>query len=133
MQYALLNPTLPYVDPMAGRPALKPPTESGARLAALRKAAGLSQGQLAKAIGIPQRTVSFYERQADHLPSDLLPKLARVLGVSIEEILGLDHLTGSKRGPKSKLERQFEVISQLPRTRQQFVSKLLDELLSKEN
>ncbi|MCE0484989.1 MAG: helix-turn-helix domain-containing protein [Methylacidiphilales bacterium] len=130
MQYTLLAQSWPYPAEMAGRPPNTPPTPLGARLAALRKTASLSQSQLALAVGIPQRTVSFYERQADHLPSDLLPKLARVLGVSIEVILGLEAVQGNKRGPKSKLERQFEAINQLPRTRQQFVSKLLDQLLT---
>jgi DNA-binding XRE family transcriptional regulator len=36
-------------------------------MAALRKAAGLSQVQLAKAVGIPQRTLSFYEVAAVNL------------------------------------------------------------------
>jgi len=44
---------------MVGKPSTKKATPTGARLAALRQAAGLSQVQLAKAIGIPQRTLSF--------------------------------------------------------------------------
>jgi DNA-binding transcriptional regulator YiaG len=54
-----------YSDPvagkagLAGRPSKKKATESGARLAALRKQAGLSQAALAKAVDIPQRTISF--------------------------------------------------------------------------
>jgi transcriptional regulator with XRE-family HTH domain len=130
MPYRQSQKILFYSCDMAGRPPIKPATELGKRLASLRKAAGLSQGQLAQQISIPQRTVSFYERQAEHLPSDLLPRLAQVLGVSIEVILGLESVNENKRGPKSKLERQFEAINQLPRTRQQFVSKLLDELLT---
>jgi len=113
---------------MAGRPALTPPTECGERLAALRKAAGLSQAQLADAIGIPQRTLSFYERKADHLPSTLVPKLAEVFGVGVDEILGI-HRTGSRRGPKTKLERQLDAVRQLPKSKQKFVSEFLDTVL----
>ena len=131
MQYHLPSQNGGYgpVD-MAGRPPLTPATKQGARLSALRKEAGLSQGQLADAVGIPQRTLSFYERKADHVPSDLLPKLANALGVTIEDLLGLRSGNGSKRGPKSRLERQFDAIRKLPRGRQQFVSQVLDELIA---
>jgi transcriptional regulator with XRE-family HTH domain len=111
---------------MSGRPSTKPVTASGARLAALRKAAGLSQSQLAQALGIPQRTLCFYEREASYLPSLLLPDLARILGVSIEEVLGIDENGNRKRGPKSKLERQIEAISKLPRQQQQKILAVIE-------
>ena len=116
---------------MAGRPSFKKPTEYGARLARLRKEAGLSQVQLAKLLDIPQRTLSFYERQADHIPSTLLPKLAQTLGVTIEEVLGLTNDSNCRRGPKSKLERMLEDVRKLPRSDQQFVVKFLDQVLSR--
>jgi len=50
--------------------------------------------------------------------------------VTLEELLGVESTSARKRGPKSKLERQFEKIRQLPKTRQQFIGKLLDEMLS---
>jgi len=119
-----------YSRLMAGRPSSKEPSEHGARLAALRQAAGLSQLQLAQAIGIPQRTLSFYEREADHVPSNLLPALAKALGVPVDVILGTAELAKSKRGPKSKLERQLEAVRKLPPSKQQFVIQLLDQLLA---
>ena len=115
---------------MAGRPSKKKPSPQGERLAALRKAAGLSQAELAKTIGIPQRTLSQYERIADTFPAALVVPLARALGVTLEELLGVEADSARKRGPKSKLERQFDSIRQLPKSRQQFISKLLDEMLS---
>lgn len=85
---------------LAGRPSKKKATDSGARLAALRKQAGLSQAALAEAVGIPQRTISFYEREASAIPSTLVPVLAKVLGVSMEELLGINEgAQRSKRGP----------------------------------
>jgi transcriptional regulator with XRE-family HTH domain len=125
-----LSPFPLYARLMAGRPSSKQPSEQGARLAALRQAAALSQLQLAQAIGIPQRTLSFYEREADHVPSSLLPALAKALGVSVEVILGTASPAKAKRGPKSKLERQFEAVSNLPPSKQQFVIQLLDQLLT---
>jgi transcriptional regulator with XRE-family HTH domain len=68
----------------------------------LRKQAGLSQAALAEAIGIPQRTISCYEREGGYVPSTLVPELAKALGVSIEELLGIgDGAQRAKRGPKS--------------------------------
>ena len=34
-----------------------------------------------------------------------------------------------KRGPKSKLQQQIEQVTQLPRTKQRFVSDMLDTVL----
>jgi transcriptional regulator with XRE-family HTH domain len=105
---------------LAGRPSKKKATESGARFAALRKQAGLSQAALAEAVGIPQRTVSFYEREASAMPLTLVPALAKVLGVSKEELLGINEgAQRSKRGPKCQLERQLEAVATLPRHQQQ--------------
>ena len=115
---------------MAGRPTNKKSSPQGERLVALRKSAGLSQVELAEIVGIPQRTLSYYERTADSFPAALVEPLARVLGVLPEELLGIKSDAANKRGPKSKLERQFEKIQRLPKSRQQFIGKLLDEMLS---
>jgi hypothetical protein len=36
-----------------------------------------------------------------------------------------------KRGPKAKLERLFEQASQLPKAKQEFITKLLGEIIEK--
>jgi len=126
-----------YSGPMAGkaglggRPSKKKATESGARLAALRKQAGLSQAALAEAVGIPQRTVSFYEREGGYLPSTLVPNFAKALGVSIEELLGINKGSQhSKRGPKSQLERQLEAVATLPRNQQQKILAVVEAMIA---
>ncbi len=119
-----------YTGLMKKRRQDKTPTDSGVRLAALRKAAGLSQVQLAALIDIPQRTLSFYETNAQNIPSGLLTRLADALGVTIDDILGSSDKKTTKRGPKSKLERQFEFVRRLPRKEQEFVSKFLDNVIS---
>jgi transcriptional regulator with XRE-family HTH domain len=94
---------------LAGRPSKKKATDSGARLAALRKQAGLSQAALAEAVGIPQRTISFYEREAEAIPSTLVHTSGQSAGLSMEELLGINEgAQRAKRGPKSQLERQLE-------------------------
>lgn len=116
---------------LAGRPSKKKVTESGARLAALRKQAGLSQAALAEAVGIPQRTISFYEREAEAIPSTLVPTLAKVLGVSMEELLGINNgAQRAKRGPKSQLERQLEAVATLPRQQQQKILDVVEAMIA---
>ncbi len=125
-----LTQSLVYNETMAGRPLLRKPTENGVRLRTLRQATGLSQSQLAEQLGIPKRTLSFYEVDADHIPSSLVPPLAHALSVSVEQILGINESSTGKRGPKSQLERQIEVVSQLPRRDQQMILRLIDNTLA---
>lgn len=121
---------LMYTALMKKKPKRSSPTESGKRLAAFRKAAGLTQIQLATMVDIPQRTLSFYETDSENIPSSLIPLLADALGVTVEDILGISNNKTAKRGPKSKLERQFEGVRRLPKKEQEFVSKFLDNVLS---
>lgn len=101
----------------------RPP--QGARLLALRKAAGLTQAELAHRIGEIQANISFWE-YADKPPrSDILTKMAKALGVSVEQILGeapapseLPPLASSP-GPLGQVQRAFEAVRKLPRRQQQ--------------
>jgi transcriptional regulator with XRE-family HTH domain len=115
---------------MIKRAAKKSPSPMGARLAALRQQAGLSQAQLAEVVGIPQRTISFYETEAGDLPSTLIPALADALGVSLEELLGVNRAGARKRGPKSQLERQLEAVAKLPRAQQQRILEVVQALIA---
>lgn len=101
----------------------------GDQITRLRKEQHLTQAQLAESLGISQQLVGFYERGARRIPVDLLPKAARILGVSVEELLGLKAENG-KRGPTPKLQRQLERISALPRAKQRFVMEMLDAVLA---
>jgi len=67
----------------------QPAPSLGARLAEVRKAAGLTQMELAEAIGTSQRMVAYYERTEDYPLARLLRHLAQALGVSADELLGL--------------------------------------------
>ncbi len=64
--------------------------EFGQRLKELRKAKGLTQKQLADLIGVKNSIISFYE-VGDRIPSpEVIKKLAAVLHVSADFLLGLD-------------------------------------------
>lgn len=101
-------------------------SDIGERLAAFRKNAGLSQTALAKAVGLPQRTIANYETIANYIPSNVLVPLAEALGTTVDELLGLPPPKGPHRGPTSKLERLTTQVAQLPRAKQQFVMQMME-------
>jgi transcriptional regulator with XRE-family HTH domain len=101
----------------------------GTRIAELRKDQGLSQQALADELGIAQQTFAHYEVGRARMPVSLLPVLARLFGVGVDELLGLRNGTG-KRGPAPKFQKQLERIGQLPRAKQRVVIEMLDGVLA---
>jgi len=101
----------------------------GARIAAARKATGLSQRQVADMLGVPPRTLSYYESPAGDIPSSLLVPLADVLGVEVHELLRIEESGPRKPGPKGCLQELFEAVREMPRKDQQFVVKFLDQVI----
>ncbi|WP_115158321.1 helix-turn-helix domain-containing protein [Serratia fonticola] len=104
--------------------------ELGARIAMARKEQQLTQQQLAELLGIAQQTMAHYEGGRLKVSAALLPPLSQILKLSLDELLGLPTARQfSKRGPTSRLEQQIEAISQLPKTKQKFVSEMLDMVI----
>jgi len=102
----------------------------GQRVAALRKEQGITQVQLAESLGIAQQTLAHYEVGRLRMAAGTLPTLARLLSVSIEELLGEEpKLAKGKRGPAPKLQQQLEQIAQLPKAKQRFVMEMLDTVI----
>ncbi len=107
--------------------------ELGARIAELRKAQGSTQIQMADALGVSQQTINSYEVARRRIPVSALPILAQLFNLSIDELLGKQSKqTNGKRGPASKLQRQIEQISSLPRSKQKFVSDMLDTVIQQQ-
>ena len=116
-------------------------SEIGARVAALRARAGLTQGDVAERLGMSQRLLSYYEREASDIPASMLVPLADVLGVEVCWLLGIAgervppkdrcalNVAGKKPGPKGYLQERFEAVREMPRKDQQFVVKFLDQVL----
>lgn len=108
--------------------------QPGQRIAQFRKAQNLTQQQLAEILSISQQTMAHYEVGRLRVAVAMLPILADVLTVSLEELLG-EHAatTQSKRGPIPKLQRQIEQVSLLPRTKQKFVMDMLDTVINQQS
>jgi transcriptional regulator with XRE-family HTH domain len=125
----------PYTDGMP-RKLSKPRPRQGAHLAKLRLAAGLSQVELAKLVGEKQQNIAFWEQCEKPPRSDVLPKMAEVLGVSVEQLLRIDAPPPKRgTGPVGMVRKVFDEVSKLPRRQQQkiveFVSALLDQYKQK--
>ncbi len=102
----------------------------GRRIAEARKAAGITQVELAQALGVAQQTMAHYEGGVSRIPVALLPVVARSVGVSIDTLLGEDERRGGKRGPPPKLQQQLERITQLPKAQQRVLMQMIDGVLA---
>jgi transcriptional regulator with XRE-family HTH domain len=100
----------------------------GARIAQLRKDQGITQVQLAEWLNVSQQTVNAYEVGRRRMAVSALPVIAKLLGVSLEELIGEPPKPG-KRGPTPKLQQQMERIHQLPKAKQKFVIEMLEGVL----
>jgi len=119
-----------YTRLVMGRPATKPATDFGRNLAGARQAAGLTQMQFAKMLGVSQQMVDYYERRANNPTSDFIQKAAQILGVSVDELLGIKPLQKIKPGPPSKLQQKIEQIRKLPPAKQNAILQVLDMALN---
>ena len=108
--------------------------ELGQRMAQARKAQGITQVQLAQTLGISQQTIAHYEGGRLRLVASIIPLIAQAIGITVVELMGeVDpKKLKSKRGPRSKLERQVEQIKKLPRSKQKFIEEMLDALIKQQ-
>ena len=106
----------------------------GLRIAQARKAQCITQVQLAKTLGVSQQTIAHYEGGRLRLVASIIPPIANAIGSTVVELMGETETpeVKSKRGPKSKFELQIEQINQLPRTKQKFVSDMLDTVIQQQ-
>lgn len=56
------------------------------RIAELRKRENMTQAVLAESLDVSRNTLSQYETGARNVPSALLPRIARALGCSIDDL-----------------------------------------------
>jgi len=118
-----------YTTGMARKLSKKRP-QQGARIAKLRKEAGLSQAELARLINESQQNIAFWE-QSDNPPrSDTLVPMARILGVPVEHLLTDEKQKRRRGGPVGKLQRIFDEVSALPRRQQEKVIEFVAALIN---
>lgn len=97
------------------------------RLAAFRKARGLTQQALADLVFVTVLQIHRYESGASQPTLDVIRRLAIALGVSADMLVFDDQ----ERGPSDALRYQFETVSRMPEQEQEIARALLDALIIK--
>lgn len=114
-----------------GRPAHAKRPELGERIAQARQQAGLTQKQLAERLGVTQRVVTYWEREAVGLRADQLSNLAEALEVSSDYFLGRENKRRGN-GPAGRARQTFEKVSRQTRTQQKKILDVVDALLAQQ-
>jgi len=132
VSYASADQVSGYDDGMhsGGRPAKTPATQLGQRIAAARERIGLSQVDLAQKLNVTQQTITAWERRSTVIKSDTLIRLASVLNVSVDELLGVSKSRPKPQVARGRLQQVFERAANLPRRQQQHIVKVVDALLA---
>ncbi|MBN2193557.1 MAG: helix-turn-helix domain-containing protein [Polyangiaceae bacterium] len=114
---------------------LPPSSPFGQRLLDLRRQRGLTQVQLAEALGSTQRAISYYETVADYPPAEVIVELARVLEVPTDVLLGVTtpkdpKVTVPRDDPRTRrLWKRFQRVLELPEEDRRAVIRLVDSLV----
>ena len=120
---------------MAGKAQSKQERETnvvvGKRLAALRRQQGLKQVELAQKLKVSQAVISSYEVGRTRPHPEVLLKLADVLGVSADELLGRDKSKSDDEagGLERRLRRRLRRVMELPRPDQDALVQMIDVFL----
>lgn len=101
------------------------------RLIKLRKRRGLTQVQLAEAVGITRETLSNYELGRAHLNDDTIIRFVEILKTSADEILGLTKESNMATGTASiRFVRRMQKIDELSPTDQKAILRTIDGFLN---
>jgi len=113
-----------------GRPSDRPRPPFGERLHQLREEAGLTQAQVSEKLGISLRAYAFWEREPTAVRTEQLAILAELFGVSADFLIGRQPSKQRGTGPIGKMRKIFEMASKLPRSRQQRIVLVLEDMLA---
>lgn len=105
------------------------PETIGQRITRVRKAAGLTQNQLAEKIGIKRSLVTDYETGRLRLNGEMIVRLALALNVSADLILGLSDAPTLAQKPDLKLTRRLREIEGLPQHQKKSLLLTIDAYL----
>ena len=121
----------PYDDDMQqGRPSSRPRPSFGQRLFEARQALGLSQAEVAEKMSLKQAGYAAWERDPVALRPEQIRRLAEVLNVSVEHLLGVEEQPTRKGGPTGKVRQVFEKVNRLPRHQQNKVVEFVEAFVN---
>lgn len=101
----------------------------GAHITLLRKARGMTQQELARAIGVSQQAVFAYELGDRRVSVLILAKLSKAFAISVEQLMGIAKPPPiPKRRLSPRAMRHAERLQALSKTQQRFVIRIIDSL-----
>lgn len=101
----------------------------GIQVTTLRKSRGMTQAELARAIGVSQQAVFAWELGERRISVLVLAKLAKIFSTSVEAMIGLSKPPHVRKGRLSpRCMRHAERLQGLPKTQQRFVIRIIDTL-----
>ena len=101
------------------------------RVARFRKEKGITQGEMARLLGVSQPVVSDYEHGDLRLHGELIIQLSRILGASTDEILGLKSPKTSNTVKNRRFLRRLQQVDTLPKRDQEALLRTIDAFLAK--
>jgi transcriptional regulator with XRE-family HTH domain len=113
-----------------GRPPKSSRSAFGQRLYNARQQMGYSQTHMAELLGVTQPSYAAWERCTTALRPEHLSKLATVLNVSVDYLLGHGKELQRGAGPVGKTRRVFEQVSGLSRSQQQHIVRVVEDLIA---
>lgn len=117
-------------------PAYTLPVSFAEHLRKCRKAKGLTQLQLAQKLGKTQGVIAHYEKGIRKPDLDVVPEIARILGVPVEVLYGQEN--GRKKPPgqphrSRRTAKVQDLYERLNEDEQRVVLKQIKGLLGQEN
>jgi transcriptional regulator with XRE-family HTH domain len=100
----------------------------GKRVTQLRKSRGMTQAELARALGVSQQAVFAYEIGDRRISVLVLERLAKMFRLNIDQFLGFAPEPTRKRRLSPRAMRHAERLQALSKTQQRFVVRILDVL-----
>lgn len=103
----------------------------GARLERLRRERGLTQAELARLVDMAQPNISDYERGMYVPTATTIIRLAQVLGVSTDTLLGLEPVKNDTAGLDRAVLRRVRKLEDLSQRDRQAVLRHIDALVER--
>jgi len=116
-----------------GRPVRREGNSFGKRLVMFRERKGFSQSQLAEAMDVSQGSVARWEQRSVAMPPEQMLQLAKVLGVSVIELLGEGEVPKEASVPRGRMRQVFYAAAKLPRRQQEKIVDVVEAFVEKKS
>jgi transcriptional regulator with XRE-family HTH domain len=73
--------------------------------------------------------VAYFESENGNPPLPILRKFVKALGVSADQLLGLEKVTARKKPRDTRLQQRFSQVEKLPEAEKKDVARYLDKVI----